>query len=156
MSHMSISSVSTTDNITSMLVVGCCVLCWEAPASLSFVLMLVTLVYTSHVTRVPCHNKYPHYAIMWAKYLLLLTLRGEWSGCEYFGLSPYTARLWATVTQWQPSPAQTLPYLGLEMMRGIFHLNFTFEILSRHCQVGGHAATPTVLLQATLQKKENH
>ena len=64
MSHMSISSVSTTDNITSMLVVGCCVLCWEAPASLSFVLILVTLVYTSHVTRVPCHNKYPHYAIM--------------------------------------------------------------------------------------------
>ena len=53
-------------------------------------------------------------------------------------------------------PARPLPYLGLEMMRGIFHLNFTFEILSRHCQVGGHAATPTVLLQATLQKKENH
>ena len=155
---MSISSVSTTDNITSMLVVGCCVLCWEAPASLSFVLMLVTLVYTSHVTRVPCHNKYPHYAIMWAKYLLLLTLRGEWSGCEYFGLSPYMLHSKVvshsdTVTA---QPARPLPYLGLEMMRGIFHLNFTFEILSRHCQVGGHAATPTVLLQATLQKKENH
>ena len=155
---MSISSVSTTDNITSMLVVGCCVLCWEAPASLSFVLMLVTLVYTSHVTRVPCHNKHPHYAIMWAKYLLLLTLRGEWSGCEYFGLSPYMLHSKVvshsdTVTA---QPARPLPYLGLEMMRGIFHLNFTFEILSRHCQVGGHAATPTVLLQATLQKKENH
>ena len=140
---MSISSVSTTDNITSMLVVGCCVLCWEAPASLSFVLILVTLVYTSHVTRVPCHNKYPHYAIMWAKYLLLLTLRGEWSGCEYFGLSPYMLHS-KVVSHSDTVTARPLPYLGLEMMRGIFHLNFTFEILSRHCQVGGHAATPTV------------
>ena len=89
---------------------------------------------------------------------VILCLRGEWSGCEYFGLSPYMLHSKVvshsdTVTA---QPARPLPYLGLEMMRGIFHLNFTFEILSRHCQVGGHAATPTVLLQATLQKKENH
>ena len=58
--------------------------------------------------------------------------------CEYFGLSGYMFHS-KVVCHSDTVTEQPLPYLGLEMMRGIFHLNFTFEILSRHCQVGGHA-----------------
>ena len=155
MSHMSISSVSTTDNITSMLVVSCarrlrhlyhlCWCWWHSCTRHTWPACLVTI--NILITPSCEQNTY---------YYLLYVVSGVDVNILVYLHTCSTARLWATVTQWQPSPAQTLPYLGLEMMRGIFHLNFTFEILSRHCQVGGHAATPTVLLQATLQKKENH
>ena len=151
---MSISSISTTDNITSMVVVSCGgrlphlhYLCWywwhvctrhTWPACLVTINILITS---------SCEQKYFFY--------LSTCMASGCEYCEYFGLSGYMFHS-KVVSHSDTVTAQPLPYLGLEMMRGIFHLNFTFEILSRHCQVGGHAATPTVRLQATLQKRENH